>query len=326
MFEKDLVSIITPCYNGEKVVHRLIESVLSQTYTKIEFIIVNDGSTDNSEAVILSYEPQFKSKGILFKYVYQENRGLGGAINTGLKHFTGEYLCWPDSDDFLSADSIEKRKKFLDTHPDYNLVRSDAYIFKENNLTTPVGYMSRKKKNRFREEGLFEDYILEKDVIFCPGCHMVRTSAFLQVNPERTIFEAREGQNYQLLLPLLYQYKFAYLDEPLYNYILTSNSITRRENNSYEKCIKVQNGLKKAVVETLKTIPLTDEEKVYYAHLLELKEAHLRCYVALYFCRKAEYINYFRKLKQENALSWRERAGRILIYFPFLITLIKKMK
>ncbi len=325
MFEKGLVSIITPCYNGEKFIHRLIESVLSQTYTKIEFIIVNDGSTDNSEAVILSYEPQFKAKGIRFKYIYQANGGVGRAINTGLKHFTGEYFCWPDADDFLSTDSIEKRKNFLDAHPDYNLVRSDVFIFKENDLTNPVGYMSRKKKNRFREEGLFKDYILEKDVVFCP-CHMVRSSAFLLVNPKRTIFESRAGQNYQLLLPLLYKNKLGYIDEPLYNYVLTSNSITRRKNNSYEKCTKIQNEIKTAIEETLKRIPLTGEEKVYYTHLLELKEAHLRCYVALYFCRKKEFLTYFRKLKKAKALSWKEQAGRLLILFPFLIHLIKKIK
>lgn len=325
MIEKGLVSIITPCYNGEKVVFRLIESILNQTYTKLEFIIVNDGSTDGSEEVILSYEPQFKSKGIIFKYIYQSNKGPAGAINAGLKNFTGEYLCWPDADDFLSFDSIEKRKEFLDSHPDYNLVRSDAYIFKESNLNTPIGYITKKKKNRFREEGLFEDYILEKDVTFCP-CHMIRTSAFLLVNPEKTIYEAREGQNFQLLLPLLYQYKFAYIDEPLYNYVLTSNSITRRNNNSYEKCVKVQDGLKIAIIETLKNIPLTQNEKQYYHNLLEIKESKLRCYAALYFCRKKEYIKYYTKLKNIGALDWKEKVGRILISFPFFIRLIKKAK
>lgn len=325
MPEKGLVSIITPCYNGEKVVHRLIESVLNQSYTKLEFIIVNDGSTDKSEEIILSYEPQFKAKEMIFKYIPQVNKGVGGAINTGLKHFTGEYFCWPDADDFLSPDSIEKRKDFLDTHPEYNLVRSDAFVFKEDDLSTPIGYITKKKKNRSREEGLFEDYILEKDVMFCP-CHMIRTSAFLLVNPERTIFESRIGQNYQLLLPLLYKHKFAYIDEPLYNYILTSNSITRRKNDSYEKFVRIQNEVQTAITETLKRIPLTREEQMYYAHLLELKECRQRCYVALYFGRKKEFLTYFRKLKKSKALSWKERAGRLLIPFPFLIHLIKKIK
>ncbi len=325
MPEKGLVSIVTPCYNGGKYVHRLIESILNQSYTKIEFIIVNDGSTDNSEEVILSYEVQFKARGMIFKYVPQANKGVGGAINTGLKYFTGEYLCWPDADDWLSADSIEKRKNFLDTHPEYHLVRSDAFVFKEDNLTTPIGTITKKKRNRCREEGLFEDYILERDVIFCP-CHMVRTSAFLLVNPERTIFESRAGQNYQLLLPLLYKSKFGYIDEPLYNYVLILNSLSRQKDNSYEKCVKIQYEQKIIIIETLKRIPLTREEEVYYAHLLELKECRKRCYVALYFCRKEEFLTYFRKLKKAKALSWNERVGRLLIPFPFLIRLIKKIK
>ena len=104
---KGLVSIITPCYNVEKVVHRYLNSILSQTYKKIELILVNDGSTDKTEEILLSYKSIFESQGIIFKYIYQENKGLGGSINTGLKYFTGEYLCWPDPDDTLHPQSIE---------------------------------------------------------------------------------------------------------------------------------------------------------------------------------------------------------------------------
>ena len=77
---KDLVSIITPCYNGEKVISRLMESVLNQTYKKIEFVLVDDGSTDNTASIVKSYESKFTEQGMIFKYVYQENRGLGKRI------------------------------------------------------------------------------------------------------------------------------------------------------------------------------------------------------------------------------------------------------
>ncbi len=60
---KPLVSIITPCYNGEKTAHRMIESVLAQTYSPIEYIFINDGSTDNTEELFNSYLPKFEEKG-----------------------------------------------------------------------------------------------------------------------------------------------------------------------------------------------------------------------------------------------------------------------
>ena len=99
--EKKMVSIITPCYNGGKLLSRYLDSVLKQTYKNIELIIVNDGSSDNTEKIVISYKGQFKKEGMKLVYIYQDNKGLGGAINTGLKHFTGDYLCWADYDDFF---------------------------------------------------------------------------------------------------------------------------------------------------------------------------------------------------------------------------------
>jgi glycosyltransferase involved in cell wall biosynthesis len=315
---KGLVSVITPCYNAEKVIHRLLNSILEQTYKKIEFIIINDGSTDNSGEIIKSYIKKFEDIGIIVIYIYQENRGLGGAINTGLKHFTGEYLCWPDADDFLSKDSIEKKKLFLDSHLDYNLVRSDALLFEEKNLEKPIGFITGKKNNRFREKDLFENYILEKDVIFCPGCHMVRSSAFIEVNPRREIYPARRGQNYQMLLPLVYKYKFAFIDEPLYNYVIYKESMSKGDN-TYEKCIYRYDGIKTIILETLKVIPLSKEEKIYYEQLVEFRYLHLKCSAAFKFSQKDKFIVFHTELQKQKQLFKREKIKRFMIEFPILI-------
>ena len=135
---KGLVSIIVPCYNVEKVIGKCIKSILNQTYRKLEVIFVNDGSTDNTEKIILSYKKEFEKKNVIFKYIYQQNKGLGGAINTGLKHFTGEYLVWPDADDTLALTSIEKKVVFLENKPEYGSVTSDAYIYNEDDLLNPI--------------------------------------------------------------------------------------------------------------------------------------------------------------------------------------------
>ena len=107
------VSIITPCYNGEMYVERMLNSVLEQDYNNIEFILINDGSTDKTEAIVKKYETKFKKKGIDFIYIYQSNSGQAAALNKGLAIFKGDYLTWPDSDDMLSKDSISKKVEFL---------------------------------------------------------------------------------------------------------------------------------------------------------------------------------------------------------------------
>ena len=77
----DLVSIIVPCYNGEKFVDRCFNSILKQDYARIQIIAVNDGSTDQSEQRILAWNDRFKNAGMQLVYIAQENKGPGGAIN-----------------------------------------------------------------------------------------------------------------------------------------------------------------------------------------------------------------------------------------------------
>jgi glycosyltransferase involved in cell wall biosynthesis len=102
-----LVSIIIPVYNSENTIKETIESVLHQTYSNIEIILVNDGSTDNSENIILA----FKDPRIIYKY--QENQGSPIAKNFGLTIAKGKYIQFLDADDMLSKDKIENQVKLL---------------------------------------------------------------------------------------------------------------------------------------------------------------------------------------------------------------------
>ena len=109
MSELPLVSVITPCYNGEAFLDRYFQSVLSQSYPNIELIFVNDGSTDRSEEIALSYREWLEARGIRYLYIAQENKGISEAVNAGLRRFSGDYLTWPDSDDWMTPDCIAKK-------------------------------------------------------------------------------------------------------------------------------------------------------------------------------------------------------------------------
>ena len=100
---KPLISVIVPVYNVEKYVGRCITSNINQSYTNLEIIVVNDGSTDNSLSVCESYA----AKDNRIKLITQENRGLSGARNTGLRHYTGEYVTFVDSDDWIHRNMVE---------------------------------------------------------------------------------------------------------------------------------------------------------------------------------------------------------------------------
>lgn len=109
-----MVSIIIPCYNQAKYISDAIESLKAQLYQEWECIIVNDGSTDNSEDVILDCIKDNKR----FKYIKQENLGPGAARNNGAKLAKGEYMTMLDSDDIIGKDYLEKAVSYLDTHKD----------------------------------------------------------------------------------------------------------------------------------------------------------------------------------------------------------------
>ena len=100
---KPLISVIVPVYNVEKFVGRCLTSIINQSYTNLEIIVVNDGSTDNS----LSVCEEYAAKDGRIKLITQENRGLSGARNTGLRHYTGEYVTFVDSDDWIHQNMIE---------------------------------------------------------------------------------------------------------------------------------------------------------------------------------------------------------------------------
>ena len=101
------VSIIIPAYNAEKYVSRMLESILNQTYSNVECIIIDDGSTDNTYKTIQQYKEKFDKRRKVLKLLHQENKGQAAALNLGLKQVTGEYLIWADSDDYFELDAFE---------------------------------------------------------------------------------------------------------------------------------------------------------------------------------------------------------------------------
>lgn len=110
---KGRVSVVTPVYNGEQFLKRFLDSLLSQTYMDMEVILVDDGSSDHTLDIAKSYTDAFCHKGYPFKIIQAKHKNASAAINQGLPYVTGEYLIWPDSDDVLKHESVEKRVRFL---------------------------------------------------------------------------------------------------------------------------------------------------------------------------------------------------------------------
>ena len=121
------ISVITPVYNSEEFLEHTIQRVLSQNYPAIEFIIVDDGSTDKSASIIQQF-PQVT-------YLYQENAGPASARNLGLQAATGEYIIFIDSDDFWEENSLISLAEYLDHNLEVQIIEGKIREFYFDNVT-----------------------------------------------------------------------------------------------------------------------------------------------------------------------------------------------
>ena len=231
-----LVSIIVPCYNIDQYLDLFINSIIDQTYVYLEIILVNDGANEATTALLRSAVPRLEAEGYAVKLIEQENKGLGGALDTGLKHFTGEFLTWPDPDDWLYPNSIEARVALLRENPDVGLLRTNADLYIDSTGEFDGSFMDKNQPPR-RPAELFEDLLFLR-YFYAPVCHMVRSAMFLDVHRDRSIyFDKRSSQNFQLLVPFVERYPVLQVHESFAAYRVRDDSRSRAPNASREKLV-----------------------------------------------------------------------------------------
>lgn len=132
----ELISVIIPVYNAEAYLPRCLEAVSAQTYNNLEIILVDDGSTDGSPRICAD----FAAKDGRARVIRQENQGLWAARNTGQDAAHGEYLFFPDSDDYFHRDTLRLMYEAINCGPGYDLAIVGRKITwsTEENTTSPI--------------------------------------------------------------------------------------------------------------------------------------------------------------------------------------------
>lgn len=205
------VSVIVPVYNTEKYLKKCLDSLVNQTFTDIEVIIVNDGSIDNSEKIIKEYEKKYS----FIKSYKKKNGGLSSARNYGIDKATGKYIMFIDSDDYINNNMIELMyEKIIHDNSDIvvcefnyiydtKVVRSysnldyTSDLLKKYLLTPPMACIRLIKKDLLNKN-LFKEGIYYEDLEFTPKL-VLNTS------------------------------KISFVNEALYNYVIRNNSIMRQK-------------------------------------------------------------------------------------------------
>lgn len=250
-----LVSVITPCYNTAQYLPRLLDSLLRQSYQYMEVIAVDDGSTDDTMTVLSSYAKRFEEKGYSYQVLHQENQGQSVAINRALKLIHGDYLLWPDSDDYYASDeAIEKMVGALERSDNsFRMVRSQVKIVRDPDLQ-PI--KTEGEGRPYEEEStLFDDMIFYRNgFYFSSGVYMVDVVTLRELT-DMDIYTTRlGGQNWQLVLPILYHHRCLTIAEPLYHIVERSSSHSRGQFVGVEKETARNEAYRSILYETLSRI------------------------------------------------------------------------
>jgi len=163
-------SIIIPIYNAESYLRNTLDSILKQRFTDYEVILVNDGSKDNS----LNICNEYKEKHSNFKVITIENSGSGIARNTGIKEAKGEFLYFPDADDVLTEDALEKIDMVISSK------KSDLYVF--------AFYKAYRDSDELILEKYEDNFLESDDVRSHYEMYMERNGIYIQGAPWNKVF------------------------------------------------------------------------------------------------------------------------------------------
>jgi glycosyltransferase involved in cell wall biosynthesis len=201
------VSVLLPVFNAAKYLNECIDSILNQTFFDFEFIIINDGSTDSSKEIILSYKDQR-----IKYYENEQNIKLIATLNKGLKFCTGKYIARIDADDVALPQRLEKQYTYMESNPDIGVCGSWLYMFGDVNTLI--------KFKTFHDEIRLELYF--RNHMHHPTM-MIRNSVLLE--NEILFPNVLHSEDYAFLVLLSDYTKFHIIPEVLLKYRVHGSSI-----------------------------------------------------------------------------------------------------
>ena len=233
------ISVIIPTYNRKKTLARAIQSVINQSLSPFEILIIDDGSNDGTEEWV---KENFQN----LKYIYQNNHGVSSARNIGIENAYGDWVAFLDSDDEWLPNKLHEQVKAIESNPEVKFFHTNE-IWIRNGVR--VNQMKKHKK--------YGGYIFEKCLDICrisPSSVLIKKELFDNIG---TFDESlRVCEDYDLWLRITSKYPVVFLDEPLiYKY-----------GGHADQLSKVNDGIESYRIQSLEKIIksglLSDEQKV----------------------------------------------------------------
>lgn len=262
-----------PVYNGERYLKEAIDSILNQTYIDFEFIIINDGSTDKTEGVILSYHDS------RIRYIKNEkNLQIVNTLNKGIELARGKYIARMDADDISLPERLEKQVAYLDKNLDIGIVGTLVQIFgqdiKDTIWKVPVDCVSVSLNTIFRTPFIHPTIMMRKDMI----------SQYELYYDEKY----KNAEDYELWVRMLKFTKGANLPIVLFKYRILESSLTRQAEKNKQERFKIKMSIFRKVLNDF-NIKNTDEEMQLHYKITSSSMAMTKMEIS-------QVIKYFNKL------------------------------
>lgn len=279
---KPLISIIVPIYNMSELLTKCLDSLVNQTLKEIEIILINDGSTDNSQDIALSYKEKYPDKII---YESKTNEGQGVARNVAIGLASAPYVTFVDSDDWIDLDMLKNMYQVAKENQS-DIVACSSYIEETNDL-------SIKKDYEFYNSDILKNYILNNPG---PGGKLIKKSLITENN---LYFPKQRAYEDLAVVPLwgLASKKITFIDSPYYHYLIREGSTMKQlvYNDKLENIFNTMDNLSKNIPHDKYHEEL---ELIYIEHLLHA--ASLR----FFQFNKIEKLHQINLLIKENYPKW----------------------
>jgi len=219
----NLVSVLMSTYNSQNTIRRSIESIINQTYSNIEFLIIDDGSTDNTYSICKEYKNNFDN---VFVYKNKQNIGLTKSLNKLIRISKGYFIARQDADDYSQKNRIEKQLKYLQKN-NLDGCSTRAKIIDSKRLIPGKSlYIPKKILLKFKNPFIHGSLLIKKENLIDVNCY------------DEEFFYA---QDYKLIYDLLEnKSKISIMKDPLYNLNMKNNisSKYKEKQKYYANCVR----------------------------------------------------------------------------------------
>ena len=280
------VSIIVPVYNTANKLEKCLESLVNQTMQDIEIVIVNDGSTDNSEKIIMEYQDKYPN---IIKYYKKENTGVSDTRNYGLNVAKSEYIMYIDSDDYIDIHTLEKLNKYIENGIEVIKFK----LQKVDERGKIIGRFDGPVFEKTTGEEAFEKLYGEDVMLVSPCVYIIKKEIFTRNKFE---FIGKYHEDFGLI-PFIIITAKSIVSTPyyLYNYVQGKESITRTAD--YKKIVE---RAEQTLFQYDQMVKKIENIKIYFTNATILKANELKKKDRKEYLKQIKKRKMYKNIKSRN--------------------------